>query len=92
MNTTKVCVIGWNHSRNVIFGDDGVHFEVGVDHSHCPTCAARVRHVESALSRKGMSADWRGGKGSALYVVLPRLPEGKALKQYIGEFLDLCLV
>ncbi|MGD1003767.1 MAG: hypothetical protein ABR884_04325 [Minisyncoccia bacterium] len=91
MNTTRVHVSGWDHSRTVIFGDDGVQFEVGMDHNHCPTCAARVRHVERALFRKGMSADWRGGRGSALYVVLPRLPEGRELKQYVGDALDLCL-
>jgi hypothetical protein len=92
MNTTRVYVSGWSNGRQVIMNDDSVHFEVGMDHNHCPTCAMRVRHVERALSRKGISVDWRGGRGSALYVALPCLPEGMMLKQYIGESLDLCLV
>lgn len=89
MNTDFVHVSGWTNGRRVVLDGDSVQFEVAVDHNHCPTCAERVRHVKFALSRKGIGFDWRGGCGSSLYVVLPPLPEGRELKQYLGESLDL---
>jgi hypothetical protein len=87
----RVRVAGWSNSREVLVRNGKVHFEVGMDHNHCPTCASRVRHIERALSEKDTLHRFDGGGGSSLYVILDAPPKGVEIKDYLGRALDITI-
>ncbi len=84
-----VSVAGWQNPREVRVENGSVLFEVGMDHNHCPTCASRVRYIESQLASKKVSFDWMGGRGSRLFVKFDAPGQGVSIKQYVGETLNL---
>ncbi|HEY9585241.1 MAG TPA: hypothetical protein VJJ02_01450 [Candidatus Paceibacterota bacterium] len=85
----RIRVDGWSNSREVLVRDGKVHFEVGMDHNHCATCASRIRHIERALSAKDTLHRFEGGGGSSLFVVLDAPPKGVELTGYLERALDI---
>jgi len=81
----EVRVAGWRYARHVVIGDGNVAMEIARTHcSHCPTCAARIRHCQSALSGKQFE---RQSAGGGEYFVLPYPAEADRAPESVAAFL-----
>jgi len=100
MNTpkiTRVSLRGWGTSRSIIEENGRVSFEVAEDEHHCEICASRISHVRAVVNAKSeLDARFERRETNysyrTLFVSLPACPEGKDVRQYVAESLDLPII
>ena len=87
----RVRVDGWQNSRTVIEKEGAVAMEIALSHSHCPTCAYRVRHVNAELSRRNIPGSWVYPRGATSFIEIPAPPLGVSAKEHLGKALGLTI-
>lgn len=94
MMSISVRVAGWLTPRSIFEEGGKILFEVA-ETDGCPTCMARIEHVERTLARKNISAEFRTKPSDygprCLYVVLDPPAQGVDVKQHVGSLLNLSL-
>lgn len=87
--TYRMKVEGMGNDRTVVHKKSG-KIAVCVATCNLPSCRKCRFHIERAMQKlkeKGVKHKWTEVLGQS-FVVLPKLPEGKSIENYISEMLD----
>lgn len=91
MKEYMVRVAGWQNPRMVVESEKTVALEIALSHNHCPTCAQRVRHVQSELARRNIEGHWVYPTGSSSFIEISAPPAGTSAKKHLSAALGLSI-